>query len=116
MKIQIIAQLDVGVRWDEPAHVYVSYAPALELYSQGPTEEEALRAIESAMRLYLVTAHETNKLDDTLKRRGFVLKRGGLAVATGIGPESPSQYIKILRDGGFDRIEPKSIPLELTQV
>jgi predicted RNase H-like HicB family nuclease len=117
MKIQITAQLDVGVRWDEQARVFVTYAPALELYSQGPTEEEAFRAIESAMRLYLIAAHGTNKLDDVLKRGGFVLKRGGVALAPRIGSESPTdgQYIKILKDGGFARIEPKSIPLELTQ-
>jgi predicted RNase H-like HicB family nuclease len=118
MKIEITAQLDVGVRWDAQAQVFVSYAPALELYSQGPTEEEAFRAIESAMRLYLITAHGSNKLDDVLKRHGFVFKRTGFAVAAGIGSQSSAsgQYVKILQDGGFARIEPKSIPLELTQV
>ena len=117
MKIQITAQLDVGVRWDEQARVFVSYAPALQLYSQGPSEEEAFRAIESAIRMYIVTAHEANKLSDTLNRLGFSLKRGGgFTAPSGIGPEAPgpNQYIQVLRDGGFDHIDSRSIPLEMT--
>jgi len=102
MGIRIVARLDVGVRFDAQAQVFVSFAPALRIYSQGPTEEEALRAIESAIRLYLSTAYGANKLS-------------GFAVSSGIGPNSPNEqrYIEILRDGGF---EPKLIPLELTQV
>ena len=101
MGIRIVTRLDVGIRFDAQAHVFVSYAPALKIYSQGPTEEEALRAIESAIRLYLSTAYGANKLK-------------GFAVSSGIGPNSPTEhYIEILKDGGF---EPKVIPLELTQV
>ena len=97
-----MTRMDVGVRFDVQTRVFVSYAPALKIYSQGPTQEEALRAIESAIRLYLITAYGANKLT-------------GFAVSSGIGPDSPNeqQYIEILKDGGF---EPMLIPLELTQV
>lgn len=108
MRIRIEAQLNVSVRWDEPARMFVSYAPALDIYSQGPTQEEAIRAIESAMRLHLVTALEVDSLEQ-------VLKRFAERVSSGIGPESPhDQYIKVLQGTGC-QIRPTLTPLELTQ-
>jgi predicted RNase H-like HicB family nuclease len=68
MRVGIEAQLNVSLRWDEPARVFVSYAPALDIYSQAPTREGALRAIESAIRLHLVTALEVDKLDEEMRR------------------------------------------------
>ena len=65
--IRIEARLNVTVRKDEAAQVFVSHAPALDIYSQALSEDEALRAIESAMRLHLITALEVDKLEDVLK-------------------------------------------------
>lgn len=107
MQIRIDAQLNVRVRRDEPSGVYVSYAPALDIYSQGETQEDAIRAIEGAMRMYLVTALEVDKL-------GGVLKRFGEAVS-GIGPEPLSdQYIKVVQDGEH-QIKAKLMQLEVGQ-
>lgn len=92
MQIRIEARLNVTVRRDQAAGVYVSYAPALDIYSQGETSEHAIRAIEGAMRMYLITALEEDKI-------GRVLKRFGEAVTPGIGPE-PRQYINVVQDGG----------------
>lgn len=103
MQIRIEAQLNVRVRWDDAAGVYVSYAPALDIYSQGKTQDDAVRAIEGAMRMYLITALEEDKI-------GRVLKRFGEVVAAGTGPE-PHQYINVLQDGGF-QITAKAVPLE----
>jgi hypothetical protein len=47
------SDLGVVVNRDDHAKVYVGHAPALNLYSQGRTEQEALRAIEHAVRLYV---------------------------------------------------------------
>ena len=91
--LRIEARLNVGVRWDEAARIYVSYSPALDIFSQGTTEKEAIRALESAMRMYLVTAIEGQKLDAVLNR--FAER------TSGGGPEgASSEYIKVLPDGG----------------
>jgi predicted RNase H-like HicB family nuclease len=97
MRIGIEAQVSVSLRWDEPAHVFVSYAPALDIYSQAPTHEGALRAIESAIRLHLVTALEVDKLDE-------VIKRFRERVSSGIGPEplTPRQYITVHQGSGCE--------------
>jgi predicted RNase H-like HicB family nuclease len=97
MRIGIEAQLTVTIRWDDAAQVFVSYAPALDIYSQAPAREAALRAIESAIRLHLVTALEVDKLDD-------VLKQFGERASSGIGPEplTPAQYIKVHQGSGCE--------------
>jgi len=107
MQIRIEAQLLVSVRWDEVAGVYVSYAPALDIYSQGKTTDDAIRAIEGAMRMYLITALEEDKI-------GRVLKRFGDVVAAGTGPE-PRQYINVVQDGGYQITAKAVLPLETVQ-
>lgn len=102
MRVGIEAKLNITLRWDEPTHLFVSYAPALDIYSQAPSREEAIRAIESAIRLHLVTALEVDKLDD-------VLRQFRERVSSGIGPEPPppTQYIKVHQGSGC---EVKALP------
>jgi predicted RNase H-like HicB family nuclease len=68
MPVRLEAHLEVRTRRDESASVVVSHAPALDVFSQGRTEREALHAIESAVRLYFVTAHEQGFLQRILAR------------------------------------------------
>src|SRR2546422_4720920 len=58
MRVGIEAPLNITLRCDESARIFVGYAPALDIYSQGETREDAIRAIEGAMRMYLITALE----------------------------------------------------------
>lgn len=67
LEVQVVASI-----WrDDDADLFVSHVPVLRLYSQGRTEEEALRAIECAVRLYLKTASERGLLDRIRDRSGF---------------------------------------------
>jgi predicted RNase H-like HicB family nuclease len=56
--LRLEAHLGAAIRRDDLAKVFVGHAPALDVFSQGLTEREALHAIESAVRLYFVTAHD----------------------------------------------------------
>ena len=56
------------IHYDPEAGVYVSSCPELGLVSQGVTEEEAERAIQSAINLFVITCYEHEILDSTLKR------------------------------------------------
>jgi len=98
MRIRFETQLIAGTRWDDEAKTFVSHAPALNLYSQGPTETEAARAIESAVKLYLITAYEAGVLERILKRRGFSPPGGTSAIV------SPKEYIRVLEERHFDNI------------
>jgi len=51
--------------------VFVSYCPALDIRSQGRTEEEARRALESAVTLFLSTCLERGILERELERAGL---------------------------------------------
>jgi predicted RNase H-like HicB family nuclease len=101
MRIRFEAQLLAGTRRDEEAGTYVCHAPALNLFSQGSTEPEAVRAIESAIRLYLTTAYEGNLLEHVLKGHGFTPSP---PEQSGTVPTSADQYIRLLEERHFDHI------------
>ena len=56
------------IHHDSESGVYVSSCPELGLVSQGVTEEEAERAIQSAINLFVITCYEHEILHSTLKR------------------------------------------------
>ena len=45
IKITFEAKIKAGIKHDEAINIYVAFAPALNLYSQGETAEEAQNAI-----------------------------------------------------------------------
>ena len=58
-----------SIRKADTANVFVSHVPLLDVYSQGRTEQEAIRAIESAVRLYVITAYRCRSLGHIMERR-----------------------------------------------
>ena len=58
---------------------FVSHCPVLDVYSQGHTEEEALRNLRDALRLFVESCHERGTLDQVLKECGFELDTGAPA-------------------------------------
>jgi predicted RNase H-like HicB family nuclease len=62
-----------SMRRDDEDAVFVSHIPVLQVYSQGRTPEEARRAIENAVRLYVKTAVDRGLLARILERPGFRL-------------------------------------------
>ena len=109
MKIKFTLSLKGATRYDEQAHVYVGFCPALKVYSQGKTESEAMKALRSILGLYLETCYQNGILHSVLTKAGFV--------AVGSGASSPPQeaceeYIMIER-ANFDRVFDMDVPLEL---
>lgn len=51
---------------------YVSHCPALDVYSQGDTEDEAKRNLIEAITAFMISCHERGTLDAVLKECGFV--------------------------------------------
>lgn len=55
MKITI--DLPVTVRWDKDANIWVGFCPILEIvFSQGHTEEAALRNLKGSIEGYIMVA------------------------------------------------------------
>lgn len=80
MVLQIQVNLSAAIRKDADANTYVSYCPALKLYSQGDNEIRALEALKSAVELFLTTCFERGQLDAALRDVGFDQGGSGLVV------------------------------------
>jgi predicted RNase H-like HicB family nuclease len=70
-KVTIHMQLTCTVRPDPDTDCYVSHCPALNVYSAGNTELEALEAIRSALSMYAISLYKQNRLDEKLLTTGF---------------------------------------------
>lgn len=62
-RMPLAAELLIVVHKDNQAKVYVSHAPALNVYSQGRTEHEAVLALEQAVRSYIIAVHRRGYLE-----------------------------------------------------
>jgi predicted RNase H-like HicB family nuclease len=69
--VEIKIRLMIGVLEDKETGVYVGHCPALDVYSQGESMEDAMEAIKSASLLYVEHCYRRKLLDDELNRRGF---------------------------------------------
>lgn len=79
----------VQVEFSVPAEVreegayFVSGCPALDVYSQGETREEALDNLGEALQLFLESCYERGTLEQVLKRCGLRPDRRAGALAEG---------------------------------
>ena len=102
-------KLDFGFRWDEDAKVHVGFCPALGLYSQGRTEEEAEAAVASAASLFIGACYDRDILHTVLRERGMT-KVTNLAADV----RTKHQYIKLRLMPGFDRVVNIPIPINIS--
>jgi len=106
MEMKINFDLIIATRFDEEAKVYVGYCPALTVYSQGRTTEEAQEATVSAVTLFLGASFERGLLHKFLCDKGFTQ----ISTKSGDMPTEPKQHIAV---SGFDNAVEHSIPLQL---
>jgi hypothetical protein len=90
-RVQLAAELLIVVHEDDRAKVYVSHAPAVDVYSQGRTEHEAVLALEQAIRSYIITAHSRGYLER-------ILLRSALRSTDDSRIPPPRQYVRIAQD------------------
>jgi predicted RNase H-like HicB family nuclease len=66
-----INKVEVGVRRDDDADVFVGFCPRFHVYSQADTKDEAIEAVTSAISLRLITAFEHGRMEKILRQAGF---------------------------------------------
>ena len=71
MKIQITCTMKLPVEIRKKKKSFVAFCPALDVASQGSTEEEAKRNIAEALFMFLRSCYERGTLDAVLKQCGF---------------------------------------------
>ena len=70
--ISIGLELTISVSYDDEIDEYVSYCPALELYSQGSTQDGAISGIQEAITMFLWNCYERGTLNQVLHESGFM--------------------------------------------
>lgn len=90
MQLEVNFRLQAVFKLDDATNLFVSYCPALDIYSQGRTENEAKAAMRSAITLFVKYQYKRKKLDDLLNDRGFEpVEREAM--------ESAVEFIEVLR-------------------
>ena len=86
-RVQFNVQLPYAVKRDGASHV--AWCPALDVYSQGPSQKKAITNLADALRLFLMSCYERGTLDQVLREGGFrpasPLRRSGTKKATSKG-------------------------------
>ncbi|MBI2863171.1 MAG: hypothetical protein HYX94_01230 [Chloroflexi bacterium] len=75
--------------WKEGGQ-FVAHAMPLDLTSSGRTPEEARKALDEAVTLFLETAGEMGTLDDVLLESGYELEQGNWISPVWVGVEMHS--------------------------
>ena len=78
---RVVFSLTVDSEVTKEGDVYVSYCQALDVYSQGETEEEASTNLIEALHLFVQSCYERGTLDAVMKERGFAVERDSPATA-----------------------------------
>ncbi len=82
--------VQIGVRHDTDADVFVGFCPRFKVYSQGETKEDAREAVTSAVRLRLSTAFEHGRIVKVLRDAGFERIISG---STGQVPSPDDEFV-----------------------
>ena len=77
--------------WKE-GNQYVAHAMPLDVMSSGQTPEEASKALDEAVHLFLVTAADMGNLEEILQESGYEHKRGTWVGASCLRSASERSY------------------------
>ena len=75
--VGITFSLDGYIREDKETNAFVSYCPALDLYSAGKTRIDAKNALKSAVTMFVKLGFERQILGKLLHERGFMAADDG---------------------------------------
>jgi predicted RNase H-like HicB family nuclease len=108
MLMKITVSLKGAFRWDEQAQVFLSFCPALKIYSQGTSREDAVESLQETIMLYVETCLERGILESVLKEAGFSFASPELLTPT----ELCQEYIAVEK-ANFERVFDMDIPIHL---
>ena len=80
--------------WQE-GDQFVAHAMPLDVISAGRTPEEARKALDEAVHLFLVTAAEVGTLDQVLDEAGYSLEQGKWIAPTWIAIERHATLVGV---------------------
>jgi predicted RNase H-like HicB family nuclease len=98
-------RLQFATRRDDEAQVFVGFCPALGVYSQGRTREQAENAVVDAVQLVIISCYERDILHSVLRNKGMTKAEPGTIT-------EEHQYIRF-EIADFDQTFERSVPVNL---
>jgi len=95
MKLEMDIKLRAAVRYDDEAAVWVSWCPALDVYSQGTSRVRAQAAIEEALVMYVRFCYQKKILGQVLSNRGFTASKPDKTATHSGGDEVFEEFISV---------------------
>jgi predicted RNase H-like HicB family nuclease len=89
MSIEYSAQI-----WKE-GNQYIAHAMPLDVISAGPSLEEARKALDEAVLLFLVTAADMGTLEAILQESGYEFRQGEWASPSWVAIERRSAVVTV---------------------
>ena len=89
MRVEYTVQI-----WKE-GNQFVAHAMPLDVMSAGPSPEEARRALDEAVRLFVLTAKDHGTLEEVLGEAGYELRDGVWAPPPAITIERQSTAVAV---------------------
>ena len=80
--------------WKEGSQ-FISHAMPLDVMSSGQSPEEARKALDEAVNLFLTTAADMGTLDEILEEAGFQLSQGNWVSPSWVAIERHSTALEI---------------------
>jgi predicted RNase H-like HicB family nuclease len=80
--------------WQEEAQ-YIAHAMPWDVISAGPSPDEARKALDEAVHLFLVTAADMGTLEDVLHESGYEFRQGGWVSPAWVAIERHSTVVTV---------------------
>jgi predicted RNase H-like HicB family nuclease len=80
--------------WKE-GNQFIAHAMPLDVMSAGPSPEEARKALDEAVHLFLVTAADMGTLEDILQESGYEFRHGGWVSPSWVAIERRSAVVTV---------------------
>ena len=80
--------------WKEE-NQYIAHAMPLDIMSSGPSPEEARKALDEAVHLFLVTAADMGTLEDVLQESGYEFRQGSWVSPSWVAIERRSAVVTV---------------------
>lgn len=88
-------KIDYNIQVWQEGNQFVAHATPLDVMSSGPTPADAAKALDEAVRLFLVTAKDIGTLEDLLQEAGYQLQQDHWVSPNRVAIESHSAAVTV---------------------
>ncbi len=102
IKVKFEAKVKAGIKYDSEVDAFVTFAPALGVYSQGTTKLQAKNALKDAINSFFIVAYEKNVLHSLLHACGGTEDHRAIDIVRASGDEYVYIEEEVLEKGNYE--------------